>query len=290
MTGGLDRTWRIAHHVRRHVVRDGAVVLASSVAFDALLAFVPFALLVLALASFVLPIPPRAAVGDVVAFVARLLPEASEESRRLVAGVLRDVVRTRTQVGVVAALGFLWFSSRLFGALRLVLARVFAEPAPRVGLAGMAFDLWVTLVAAVFGTGWLALQAALAAATTAGGRWLHSVGVDPWDLPRPAQLVAGRILAIALVAAIFYALYRSIPRRSVPRASALAGAITAAVALELARWAFGVAMRASGGLSLYTGTVAAVVLVMFWAWYAALAFILGAEVMEAVEAERAAAP
>lgn len=292
MTGALGRAsrfaWRIATHVRQHALRDGAVVLASSVAFDALLAFVPFALLVIALASFVLPIAPRAAVGDVVAFVARLLPEASEESRRLVAAVLRDVVRTRTQLGIAGALGFLWFSSRLFAALRLVLARVFSEPAPRAGLAGMAFDLWVTLVAAAFGTGWLALQAALAAASAAGGRWLHAVGADGWAVPRPAQLVAGRALAVALVAAIFFALYRTIPRRRVPWPSALAGAATAAVALEAARWVFGVAMRAGGGLTLYTGTVAAIALVMFWAWYAALSFILGGEVMEAVEAERAA--
>jgi membrane protein len=39
--------------------------------------------------------------------------------------VISDVIRARGAVGVYSAIGFIWFSTRLFGSLRSVLADVF---------------------------------------------------------------------------------------------------------------------------------------------------------------------
>lgn len=289
MTAVLASAWRIAGHVRRHALRDGALLLASGVAFDGLLAFLPFLLLVISVASLILPLTARAAATDVVVFVAQLLPNASEASRQLLAGVLRDIVRTRAELGIVGGLGFVWFSSRLFGTLRGVMARVFEEQEKRGAMQGLVLDVWLTLVAAAFGAGWVAVSALLAAASAAGSRWLATIGVRGWSVPKPAELVAAHLLAFVLVTGIFFALYRALPRRRVPWPSALIAAATAGVAFEAARWIFGAIWLRLGHLTVYTGTVAAVVLVMFWAWYAALIFILGGEVLEGVEWERGGA-
>jgi membrane protein len=286
-SAALEVTRRVGAHVRRHAVRDGALLLASGVAFDGLLAVLPLLLLVIAVASIVLPLTPGAATADVVRFVAQLLPNASESSHQLLASVLRDIVRTRAELGAAAALGFVWFASRLFATLRSVMARVFEEPEPRKGWRGVLFDLWLTVVAAAFGAAWVAVSALLAAVSAAGGRWLANTPLAAWAVPRPAELFAAHALALASVTAIFYSLYRALPRRHVPKRSALVAAVAAGVAFEAARWVFGAAWSELRGLSVYTGTVAAVVLVMFWAWYAALIFILGGEVLEGVEWERA---
>lgn len=282
----LASTWRVVDHVRRHALRDGALLLASGVAFDGLLAVLPFLLLVVSVASLVLPLSAGAAASDVVSFVAQLLPNASEASRQVLAGLLRDIVRTRTELGIVGALGFLWFSSRLFASLRSVMARVFAEPEKRSGLHGVAFDLWLTVIAAAFGAGWVAVSALLAAASAAGRRILAGAGGAAWSVSRPAELVAAHLLALVLVTGIFFALYRALPRRKVPWPSVLIAATTAGVAFEAARWIFGAIWLRLGQFTIYTGSVAAVVLLMFWAWYAALIFILGGEVLEGVEWER----
>lgn len=285
----LGSAWRVAGHVKRHALRDGALLLASGVAFDGLLAVLPFLLLVISVASLVLPLTARAATTDIVVFVAQLLPNASEASRQLLAGVLRDIVRTRAELGLVGALAFVWFSSRLFASLRAVMARVFEEPEKRSGLHGVAFDLWLTVVAAAFGAAWVAVSALLAAASAAGSRLLAQAGVTGWSVPKPAELVAAHLLALVLVTGIFFALYRALPRRRIPWPSAFIAAATAGIAFEAARWIFGAIWLRLGHLSVYTGTVAAVVLVMFWAWYAALIFILGGEVLEGVEWERGGA-
>ena len=285
----LASAWRVAGHVKRHAMRDGALLLASGVAFDGLLAVLPFLLLVISVASLVLPLTARAAAADMVVFVAQLLPNASEASRQVLAGVLRDIVRTRTGLGVVGALAFLWFSSRLFSSLRTVMGRVFEEPEKRTAMRGMAFDLWLTGIAAAFGAAWVAVSALLAAASAAGSRLLATMGVTAWSVPKPAELAVAHLLALVLVTGIFFALYRALPRRRIPWSSALIAATTAGLAFEAARWIFGAIWLRLGHLSVYTGTVAAVVLIMFWAWYAALIFILGGEVLEGVEWERAGA-
>ena len=58
----------------------------------------------------------------------------------------------------------------------------------------------------------------------------------------------------------------------------MVGAITAAILFEFVRsgYAFLVAQTDAG--SLYTGTIAAVVTVVFWTYYASLVFLLGGEI------------
>lgn len=288
--GTLGTVRRVAAHVRRHALRDGALILASGVAFDGLLALLPFLLLVVAVASLVLPVSPGGATADVAAVAARLIPDASDDAHALLASVLEDIVRTRAELGLVGALGFVWFSSRLFATLRMVMARVFAEPEPRTGLRGLIYDLWLTLVAAAFGAGWVLVSALMAAVGAAGGRVLEGAGRADWRLPATAEFLAAHALTAVFATAIFYALYRTIPRRRVPRPSVLVAATCAGLAFEAARWIFGAVWRSFGAMSVYTGTVAAVVVVMFWAWYAALIFILGGEILEGLEWERTGEP
>ena len=96
----------------------------------------------------------------------------------------------------------------------------------------------------------------------------------------------GRLFAVGLVVALFYALYRGLPRRRPSRPVALVGAVTAALLFEMARHLFGVVVRHLDPGSLYTGTIAAVVAVVFWTYYGALLFLIGGEVAQAWELRR----
>jgi membrane protein len=57
-------------------------------------------------------------------------------------------------------------------------------------------------------------------------------------------------------------------------------------ALELAKAAFSYYIARFNPGSLYTGTLAVVVIVVFWVYYAALIFILGGEVAQVYELRR----
>ncbi len=262
--------------------------MASGIAFDLLLAFVPFALLVISAVAYLLPLTPAAATRDLMDLIGRLVPAAtSDAARALIKDVVRDILRTRKELGLAGAAAFVWFSARLFSSLRLVMARVFEEPEPRPFLHGVLFDLRLTLYAAGLAAAYVITSTFLATASAAWARVFGALGV-PLDGMTTLKYVAGRVIAFVLVTAIFHGLYSHIPRRHVPRRSALIAALTAGVGFEVAKWLFGASIHRMAAASFYTGTLAAVVIVMFWVYYAALVFIVGGEVLEAVEMERLA--
>ncbi|HSP62588.1 MAG TPA: YhjD/YihY/BrkB family envelope integrity protein, partial [Pyrinomonadaceae bacterium] len=81
-----------------------------------------------------------------------------------------------------------------------------------------------------------------------------------------------------LVVAIFCGIYKFIPDRHVPRRQALVASTTTGVLFEIARSAFVNVVKHVNPASLYTGTLAALVIVVFWVYYAALLFVIGGEV------------
>ena len=70
----------------------------------------------------------------------------------------------------------------------------------------------------------------------------------------------------------------------------MAGAAAAALLFELARWLFGLVVATFPPASVYSGTIGALVVVVFWTYYVALVFVLGAEVACAVHEELGTEP
>jgi len=101
------------------------------------------------------------------------------------------------------------------------------------------------------------------------------------------EYVVGRLLAVLLVFALFYAFYRGLPRRRPSVQVAAVAALTASILFEIARHVFALAVGAANPASLYTGTIAAIVAVVFWTYYSAFLFLLGGEVAQAYDLRRA---
>ena len=264
---------------------DNVPFLAGGLAFNILLALVPFVLLLIAGLSFVLGSEPAEAVAVVTALLDRLLPQGDAGSRALLAAVLGDVVGTRGAVTLYSTIGFAWFSTRLFGSLRSVLALIF-DGADRSIVAGKLFDLLATAIATVAVAAYVAVSAYLDLATTRGVALLRAAGLREAAMGGLGYLI-GRVLAIGLVIGLFYALYRGLPRRRPSRQVALVGAVTAALLFEVARHVFTLVIRHLAPDSLYTGSIAAIVAVVFWTYYGAFLFLLGGEVAQAWELRRA---
>lgn len=274
----------VVRRVWRQSAEDNVPFLAGGLAFNILLALVPFVLLLIGGLSFLLGREAGEAASSVTALLERLLPQGDDSGRALLAGVLGDVVGTRGAVTIYSALGFAWFSTRLFGSLRSVLALIF-DGSDRGIVAGKLFDLLATAIATAAVAMYVAVSAYLDLATTRGVALLRAAGLRADAMGGLGYLV-GRLFAVGLVVALFYALYRGLPRRRPPRPVALVGAVTAALLFEMARHLFGVVVRHLDPGSLYTGTIAAVVAVVFWTYYGALLFLIGGEVAQAWELRR----
>lgn len=262
---------------------DDLFFLAGGVAFSILLAGVPFFLMIAAGLGYVLNQSENAASGAAVQFIQLLLPATGRDTESLLDPVLRDVVNTRGAAGILGAVAFIWFSARLFGAMRSVLVHVFEVERGHGILFGKLFDIALTIASTAIVVAWVAVSAYIGLARSTGVALLSSWGLHAGSVMAPLTYFGGRVVAAALLALLFFALYKVLPNRKVRWQQAAVGGIASAVLFELARSAFKIAVHYVNPASLYTGTLAAVIVVVFWVYYAALIFVIGGEVSQVHE-------
>lgn len=287
-----DESWldRLRDYVRRiwhHSADDDLFFLASGVAFGLLLAALPFAVLIMSGLAFVLQETPERTAMTVHQLLDQLLPPHAGESESAIHRLIDDVLRTRGALGISGALGYVWFTARLYGALRSALGRVLDYGTSRGIIAGKLFDFRLTLLSTLLLTGYLALSAYIALGTSRGFQFLVSLGLRS-DVMSGVEYLLGRLIAFAVVVALVFLLYRHVPVRTIPPGAALTGALTASVLFELARIGYASLTFALSPGSLYTGTLFTVVSVVFWAYYSAIIFLLGGEVARVHEIRRGA--
>ena len=264
---------------------DDVMFLASGVSFNLLLAVMPFVLLLVSVSILFLGSTPDGAADVALAFLDRLLPSQNWTEGDHVRATVRDIARVSGSVTLYSAIGFLWFSTRVFSSMRSVFLKTFDVPNERGILHGKLFDIACSLLAAIGITAYGALSAYLLAATTRGATALMQLGVRE-SVMGPVEYALGRVVAFVLVVLLCFSAYRLVPNRPIPSRTAWIGSITTSLLFELARIGFGYYVRAFAPSSLYTGTIATLVVVTLWTYYASLIFIIGAEVAQVIELYR----
>jgi membrane protein len=252
---------------------DDIFFLAGGIAFNVLIAALPFLLLLIAVFGFVLKRavddPEQAAVN----YVLSILPP-SQRIVVLTRSLVREVVAGRTQFGVLGLVLFIWTSTRLFTSLRSVLRHVFDLPEERGLLAGKIFDLQMVLVAGtlfVLNTG---TTIVVEAAQAYGVEWLGLAGRDELEM---FQRGSARLLAFGFILLAFVLIYRYLPLRKTPWRIALVAASFTSVVWEMLKGAFAWHVSTSDYRTTY-GTLATLVLLVLWVYYSAFVFVLGGEV------------
>ncbi len=279
--------WSLRDYAKRvwdNAGEDNIFFLAGGIAFNILLAAVPFLVLLGTGLAYLLNQSSDASSAEVGAIIDRLLPTAQGPDS-IVRRIINDVTRSGERVGLISAISFLWFSTRLFGSLRTVLAEVFDIEADRGIVAGKIFDMKITVIATVLVAAYTTLSAYLAAATTRGVAVLSDIGLRR-ELMGRLEYSVGRLLAFAFIVLMFFALYKYLPLRRIRWQTALIASMFTSVCFELAKNLFTMYMKQFSPGSLYTGTILAAVILVIWVYYAATIFILGGEVAQVAELRR----
>lgn len=247
---------------------DNGLFLASALAFNLLLYFIPLALLMISLLGYTV-LDSERAMSEVQGVVQAFLPR----SQQALAGNLSAVVADRGLLGFVGFASFLVLSTLLFGAVRTVLSRVFQVPDQHTFFSGMAVDLLVMglsmllLLLVVITTSFLTLVGTVAEQYPSWGAFLL-----------PGVSVLGRFFGVGFTALLLFVLYRFAPTSDMSTRALLVASLTGTLLFQIARWGFAWYVRlAQDTLALY-GALGGVMFLFVWLYYASVVFILGAEV------------
>jgi membrane protein len=151
--------WTLRDYAKRvwdNSGEDNIFFLAGGIAFNILLAAVPFVLLFASGLAYLLYQSADASSAVVNVVVYRFLPRSPAGEQ--LGLVVVDIIKSRQAIGIYSIVGFVWFSTRLFGSLRSVLAQIFDIDSDRGIIAGKLFDIQITIVSSLLLVAYTALN------------------------------------------------------------------------------------------------------------------------------------
>ncbi len=271
--------------------RHNLPFLASALTFDALLAAIPFLLLVLVALTHVAHLSPRSSAQDLQQLFQRLMPPTGSDGEGPFAAVEKfflGLTRARGTISLYAIPLFVWFSTRLFASIRTSLTLVYDVPRRSTGQHFIIGYLLGKLRDAVMVV--LTVSLIIANAVLSGG--LKIIGARGQELisavPALGFFVSGlgyvvtQVVAFGFSVLVFYLVYRHASPRRLPRRAALAGSLFTAVLFEFAKRAFGWYLHNLAVVNRFSAdaNIGAVILFVLWLYYTALVFLIGAVVAE----------
>jgi membrane protein len=261
--------------------------------FDALLAAVPFILLLLIGLTHLAQAVTHGPEPDTAHLFHRFLPQSSTKPGGDPLGVierlLTGITRNRGQLSLYAAPAFLWFSTRMFAGIRTSLNDIYdvsLRPTRHRGIitlflmAKLRDALMVIATVVLFlantllTTGLTILEARGAASVPQLGFFLSTLG-----------RILAELLAFSFSVSLFYVTYSYASVRRLPWKTALLAATFTALLFEVAKRLYALYLANFASLEGLSGdaNLGAIVLFILWVYYTAIVFLLGAVVAETWE-------
>jgi len=269
---------------------DNIFVLASGLTFSVLVAAVPLLLIIVALLSLTLQVTAQSAgvepVEQLRQYLGILVPVLDEGAGgagpSLPEEIIDRTIRQGEAVGVISFIAFVWFSTRLFGAIRAVLREVFDFRQSRGVIKGKLFDMQMVLVASILVILNIGITIVL---NLAKARGIEFSGLSADQIGIVESLYA-QITALAFIFLLFLLLYKYVPAGQVPWRMAITAAVFTAICWELLKWGFALYLTRIADYNSIYGGIATLVVVVVWIYNLSIVFILGAQVAQIHEMRR----
>jgi len=264
------RGWHLSPFgfLRRVVIgayEDQILFLGSALTFDAILAALPFFLLLLA--TFGYFVSGQDAMTDVLTVVHQILPEEANIQRA--EELLTGVVGSRAELTIYGIPLFLWFATRLFSAVRSSLNEVFDTYETRSFVVGKGVDLFLVIMT-------VALLVANALLT-----------VIVANYPFVGRFVVG-ISTYLVGMFLFFIVYTIAPTRTMRWDTAVVAAAVASLGFEIAKKLFAWYLSEFATIDRLISNANAIALLLFvvWIYFMACVFLVGAVVAETYDLRR----
>lgn len=253
--------------------QDGIFFMAGAIAFNLVVAIVPLLLAILGITGVVLQNrveDPSKLLAD---YIFQALPPAGPEFRDFVQKEIIGGLLNKS--GGFISLGsiiLVWVSTRLVGTLRYTLREVFDIGEDRNIIKGKWFDIQMVVAA---GTLFAINAGATVVINVITKTGTSLVGVHPTEWFQKYLL---SFVAAVSIWGMFLMIYKFLPFRRPHWRTALVAATFTSVMFELLKRAFAwYALNLAVYGSTY-GNFLNLVIIVFWMYYIALAFVLGGEV------------
>jgi membrane protein len=192
---------------------------------------------------------------------------------------LPDVIKNRQILGILGFVGLLWFSTCVFGSLRIALNIVFRVEKSGGIFRGIGIDLLMIYLAGILLLARQILSSVVTFLKGYQGKLHEAIGPTiQWILKYP--------LPFFLTVCMFFLIYKIIPDREIHFNSALQAAFFAGLLWELAKHLFNWYAVHVAEYSIFYGSLSTLVVFVLWVYYSATILIIGGEIAYFLEENR----
>lgn len=260
---------------------DNIFFLASGLTFAVFLAAIPFLILLLSVVGLLIAPHFQVDQAEVLTRVQELIPLQDPGLQERFAGTVEGLVQNAGSLGLASGVAFVWFSTRLFGALRTVLGEVFDLRETHGVIRGKLADVQMVLVSTVLLTVNVGLTSFLGGL---GRDALRRSGVDV-DVAF-IQEALGFASAVLFIYLMFLLIFKFVPRKGLRWRTAAVAALVAALGFEAVKFGYGWFVANYADYSVAFFGIAATVVLVISVYYGCILFVLGGEVAQVYELRR----
>ncbi len=268
--------WRLIWPALDHFVYDKGFIYAGYIAFASLFALFPFLLFLVTLAGF---LGQGVAATASIELALELLPPE-------VAGVLRPVIEgirdnASTSLLTVSIGLTLWFSSSGFESLRSAVNLAYDVTEYPHFIWSRLHSMLLTVVSAFIII--MAMLALVVGPVVSQAVELLSRG----EVVEPSTYALARhVIGIVLLLGLFVGLYMVLPNVTVRMIEVLPGALVAVTLWAASAKIYSLYLQNLGSYTVTYGSLAGIILTLFFFYISAIVFILGAQLNGAIRRER----
>ena len=261
-------------HALKKFNGDNGFFLSSGITFNILINLIPFIMLLLALVGAYL-YNDQEVFNHIRAYFGDVGPALDPKIMKN----FTDVIQNRQIVGILGLAGLLWFSTCVFGSLRIALNIVFRVEKSMGILRGIGIDLLMIFLAGIL----LLVSMILSSAVTflQGYQGQISVAIGP-----TVQWILKYLLPFPLTYCMFFLIYKIIPNKEVHFKSALQAALFSGLLWELAKHLFSWYVVHLAKYSILYGSLSTLVVFVLWVYYSSTILIVGGEFAYFLEEDR----
>ncbi|MBN2439631.1 MAG: YihY/virulence factor BrkB family protein [Deltaproteobacteria bacterium] len=253
---------------------DNGFFLSSGITFNILINLIPFIMLLLASVGAYL-YNDQDVLNHIRAYFRNVAPVLDPQ----IVKNLIDVIQNRQIAGILGSLALLWFSTCVFGSLRIALNIVFRVKKGRAMLRGIGIDLLMIFLVGIL----LLVSMILSSVVTfiQGYQGRIPVAIGP-----TIQWILKYLLPLILTVGMFLLIYKIIPNKEVLFKSALQAALFTGLLWELAKHLFGWYVIHLAEYSSVYGSLSTLVIFILWVYYSSTILIVGGELAYFLEENR----
>lgn len=269
----LSRVWNLVRTAVVGFINDNALTHAAAMAFYAATSLAPILLIVIAVAG--VAVGRDAAQLAVTAQLTGLLgPQGADLLKSIIEGA------SNSTSGIIAAsvglIALIASASGVFGEMQSSLNQIWKVEPSSTSLSGLVRARAASL-GLVASLGFLLLVSLTASAAISGlADFINS------RLPFGEAILSfvNTIVSLSLLAALFGAIYKVLPDRSLAWRDVRFGAVTTAVLFTIGKSLIGWYLGTSAVASSY-GAAGSLIILLLWVFYSSSIFLLGAELTRA---------